>query len=256
VRIIDAVWEQRNLGVSCVEVAIETNDTVADVKDRLPQLSAQYLVIKVPAGRSDVMFQLSEMGYAFIEASIRVSKQVAHLGLSGIQQRLADSVGHALMEENDFQELRGEIRNGMFDTDRICLDPRFTKDQAARRYIGWIEDEVTRGSQVYKLLYKGQSIGFFTMKDLGAGVYYPFLAGMYANYRHSGLGFTITYKPLCEIAARGGKLLSTYISTNNDKAVRIHASLGFSFDHTAYVYVKHNDTSVNNRKQSRASPAQ
>lgn len=241
--IIDAIWEQRNLGVTCIEVAVENKDTLADVKNRLRELSAQYMVIKVPAGRTDVMFCLPEMGYTFIEGSIHITKTVKDFELSGIQRRLADSVGYALMDESDTQTLQNELRKDMFDTDRIFLDPHFTKDQAANRYIGWIQDETARGSDVYKLTYKDQPIGFFTLKDLGDGIYYPFLAGMYASHNNSGLGFNIAYKPMCEIAKRGGKSISTYISTNNDKAVRIHVSMGFSFGKTNYIYVKHNTAS-------------
>ncbi len=240
-KIVDAVWEKRNLGVTCEEVDIETTDTVEDVRNQLSKLTAQYIVINVPAGRTDVMFCLSEHGYAFIEGKIHITKVVKDLGLPGLQRRLADSVGYAPMDEGDMQVLQDEIRNDMYDTDRIYLDPYFTKEQAANRYIGWITDEVARGTDVYKLTYKDQSIGFFTMKDLGAGRYYPFLAGMYDSHRNSGLGFNIAYKPMCEIAKRGGKSISTYISTNNNMAVRIHVSMDFSFDETMYVYVKHTD---------------
>jgi hypothetical protein len=144
------------------------------------------------------------------------------------------------MHERDLQELWSEIRDGMYDTDRVSLDPHFTREQASNRYIWWIQDEMARGSDVYKLIFKDQSIGYFTMKNLGDGVYYPFLAGMYRSHRTSGLGFTIAYKPLCEIAARGGTSVSTYISTNNDSAVRLHASLGFRFEEITYVYTRHN----------------
>lgn len=238
-KVVDAVWERRNLGVSCVEVAIETSDTAAGVKNGLARLATQYLVVKVPAGRSDVMFCLSEMGCSFIEANIHITRKIAHLELSGIQKRLAASVSYAPMQGGDMQVLWDELRNGMHDTDRIYLDSHFTKEQAANRYIGWIQDEVARGSDVYKLIYKDQSIGYFTMKSLGDGVYYPFLAGMYQSHRNSGLGFNIIYKPMCEIGARGGTSVSTHISTNNGRAVRLHVSMGFRFDEITYVYIKH-----------------
>ena len=239
-KIVNAIWERRNLGVACVEVALEATDTVPDVKSALGGMDTQYLVIKVPAGRSDLMFCLSEMSCSFIEAAIHVTRKIANLELSGIQKRLADSVSYALMEERDLQVLWNEIRNGMYDTDRVSLDPHFTTEQASNRYICWIQDEIARGADVYKLIYKDQSIGYFTMKNLGDGVYYPFLSGMYRTYRTSGLGFNIAYKPLCEIAARGGTSVSTYISTNNDSAVRLHVSLGFRFDEITYVYTRHN----------------
>jgi hypothetical protein len=241
VRIVDAVWELRNLGVSCLEVAIEATDTEAEVRNRLSRLTAQYLVVKVPAGRADLMFCLSDLGYGFIEASIHITRKVAHRELPAIQKRLADSVSYAPMQECDMQVLWNELRKGMHDTERVYLDPHFTREQAANRYICWIQDETAHGADLYKLLYQGQSIGYFTLKHLGGGVYYPFLAGMYEGHRSSGLGFNIAYKPMCEIAARGGESISTYISTNNDKAVRIHVSMGFRFEEIKYVFVKHND---------------
>jgi hypothetical protein len=238
-KIVDAVWEKRNLGVDCIEVAIEAADTAAGVESALARLNTQYLVVKVPAGRSDVMLRLPELGCAFIEASIHVTRKVSGLELSGVQKRLAGSVSYAPMQDPDLPVLWDEIRNGMYDTDRVYLDPYFTKEQSANRYIGWIQDEAARGSEIYKLIYREQSIGYFTMKSLGGGVYYPFLVGMYQSHRNSGLGFNALYKPLCEAAARGGTAISTHISANNGSAVRLHASLGFRFDEFTYVYIRH-----------------
>jgi hypothetical protein len=59
-KIVNAIWERRNLGVRCIEVTLEATDAVPDVKSTLAGLDTQYLVIKVPAGRSDLMFCLSE----------------------------------------------------------------------------------------------------------------------------------------------------------------------------------------------------
>ena len=94
-KIIDAIWEKRNLGVTCVEVALDATDTVREVKYALAFLEPQYLVVKVPAGRTDLMFCLSEIGCSFIEAAIHVTRKVDDLELSGIQKRLADSVSNA-----------------------------------------------------------------------------------------------------------------------------------------------------------------
>ncbi len=238
-RVIDATWEKRNLGVTCVEAIVEPADTLAGIRLQLVEAAAQYVVVKLPAGRPDAMFCLSEMGYAFIEASIHVTWKVTPLELSGIQRRMADSTGHALMDDSDKQVLWSELRKGIHDTDRVSLDPHFAKERAAERYVGWIQDELERGTDVYKLTHKDQAIGYFTMKHLGDGVYYPFLGGMYESHQSSGLGFLVAYKPMCEVAARGGRAISTHISTNNDRAIRIHVSLGFSFGQVTYVYVKH-----------------
>lgn len=240
-KIVDAVWEKRNLGLTCAEITLESKDSEVDIGSALTGLSAQYLVVRVPAGRVDLTFCLSRMGCIFIETIIHVTRRTDGLELSGVQKRLAEAVTYAPMQESDIQNLWSEIRKGMYDSDRISLDPYFAKSQAGERYIGWIQDEIARGADVYKLMFKNQSIGYFTMKDLGDGTYWPFLAGMYESYRNSGLGFNIVYQSVCEVAARGGKLVSTYISTNNDRAIRLHVNMAFRFEEVTYVFIKHND---------------
>lgn len=240
-KIVDAAWERRNLGVTCAEITLESKDAEADIRSALARLQVQYLVVRVPAGRFDLMSCLSKLGCSFIEAIIHVTRRIDDLELSGIQKRLAEAVTYAPMDESDLQNLWTEIRKGMYDSDRISLDPYFAKGQAGERYIGWIQDEIARGADVYKLTFKNQSIGYFTMKDLGQGTYWPFLAGMYESHRNSGLGFNIVYQSMCEVAARGGNLVSTYISTNNDSAIRLHANMAYRFEEVTYVFVKHND---------------
>lgn len=238
---VDAVWERRNLGVTCTEITLESKDAEADIRNALDGIAARYLVVRVPAGRFDLTLCLSKMGFTFIEALIHVTRRIDSLELSGVQKRLAEAVSYAPMQENDFHILWSEIRKGMYDSDRISLDPYFAKGRAGERYIGWIQDEIARGADVYKLVFNNQSIGFFTMKDLGGGVFWPFLAGMYESHRSSGLGFNIVYKSLCEVAARGGKLVSTYISTNNDAAIRLHVNMAYRFEEVTYVFIKHTD---------------
>jgi hypothetical protein len=238
--VIDAHWEKRNLGVSCVEVVVDAADSVDEIRARLAETNAQYTVVKVPAPRVDAMFAVSELGFAFIEGAINVSWKVGTpIALPKIQQRIADSTSHALMNDADRDVLWAELRKGMHDTDRVALDPHFGKDRAAERYIGWIQDEIARGTDVYKMTYKDQAIGYFTMKHVGDGVYYPFLAGMYESHRTSGMGFLVAYRPMIEVMARSGRVISTYISTNNEPAIRMHVNLSFNFGQVTYVYVKH-----------------
>ena len=144
------------------------------------------------------------------------------------------------MESKDLTGLYTEIHNGLFGTDRIILDPYFTKEQAAQRYCNWIADELERGSQAYKITYKTDTIGFFTFKQIDEGVFYPFLAGLYKKFESLGMGFTTLRKPIDESIARGGKMISTYASTNNLPVVRSHTQQGFLLNNLQYVFVKHN----------------
>lgn len=239
-KIIDAYWEKRNLGVTTVEVEIEKEDTIKEIETALRNLDGEYLVVRIPAGKMVAMFLVSQMGFDFVESSIHVTHDLKNIELNGIQKRLIDSVNYSPMNSDDIEELFVEIRNGMFESDRISLDPYFSADQTAKRYIGWIKDELERDTELFKLAYKDNTFGFFTFKSIGEGIYYPFLAGIYKQYRKSGLGISIAYKPLCEAVRRKGKMVSTQISTNNGNTVKIHSIMGFEFREIHYVYIRHN----------------
>jgi hypothetical protein len=240
-KIVDAFWEKRNLGVECKEITIESTDDVSVIEgiDNLLN-NIDYLVLKVPLNRFDVYSLMPKLGFAFIEGSINFELSLKQAQLSSLQQRLNAAVGYTEMTVNDLNVLYHEIKEGMFGTDRILLDPFFTPEMAANRYINWIDDELKRETKAYKIVYKEDSIGFFTFKESSKGVYYPFLAGLYKSYSASGLGFTTLRKPIDEAIKRGGNLISTFASTNNLPVVRAHTQQGFSIKQIHYVFVKHN----------------
>jgi hypothetical protein len=240
-KIIDAFWEKRNLGVDCKEIVIEENDSVSSVSNIIASSeSTEYLVMKVPTGRVDLYEILTVSGFTFVEGSIHLMLNLKESVLSPLQQRLNSSILYAEMEKDDLDELFNEIRNGVFKSDRIILDRHFSKVNASDRYINWISDEIARGSQAYKILYKGESIGFFTFKTLSDDTYYPFLAGLYEKFSSSGLGFTTIRKPIEEAVKRKGKFISTHVSTNNAPIVRVHIQQGFAIQEIQYIFVRHN----------------
>lgn len=240
-KIVDAVWEKRNLGVTCCEITVEPDDVFTQIRRQLEFQPAQYMVVKVPPERPDVMFELGGIGYTFIECMIHLTHDLRrpNIQLDKLQQRLADAVDYALMDDSDINFLFSKIQGGLFQTDRIAIDSHFTKEQAANRYIGWISDELEKGANIYKFLYRDKPIGFFTFKDLGDGIYYPFLVALYDAQESAGLGFNVVYKPICEILKRNGRGLSTYISSNNLNALNVNIAFGCKFQDVHYVYVKH-----------------
>ena len=240
-KIIDAFWEKRNLGVDCTEITINKEDTVFQLEDVNELLNTiEYIVVKVPFGRLDINEYLMKRGFIFVEGSVNFHLNIKEAVLSPLQQRLNNVISYQEMDESDLYQLYNEIGNGLFKTDRILLDSCFTEEQAATRYVNWIKDELKRTTQVYKILYKEDTIGFFTFKEVSDDIYYPFLAGLYEKYSNSGLGFITLRKPIEEVIKRNGKSISTYASTNNLYVIRAHAQQGFSIHDMQYVYVKHN----------------
>lgn len=238
-KIINAAWEKRNLGVTTQEIQVEQNDSLEDFKSAILSLDSQYNVVKIPAGKVEMMFYLQEQGFKFIEGFVHLTHSLHDIDLNPIQKRLDDTVSYEIMNQNDVAQLFSEIKNGLFYTDRIFLDSYFKNEQAQQRYINWISDELERGTELYKLVYKNESIGFFTFKQIADGIYYPFLAGVYKKWQSTGLGAVFCYKPIVEAKRRNAKQISTYVSTNNANTLRVHSSLGFATESISYVFVRH-----------------
>ena len=125
--IIDAFWEQRNLGISCSEIKADTGDTVKGMLEALALLTSQYQVIKLPVSRYDLMRVVEQHGFSFIEGSMNVVHNLKNIDRSGIQKRLNDRVCYEEMGEVDISRLYAELQKGVFITDRIYLDTFFAK---------------------------------------------------------------------------------------------------------------------------------
>lgn len=236
--IIDATWEKRNLNVVCKEVIIGDEEPAAVVMEQLNTLQGvEYIVVKIPVGRVDVMQELGRSGFCFMEgvATLSISPDQCVLPLA--KSELNSKVTYC--ETENLPEIYARIREGIFTTDRIYLDSFFTREQAAQRYVYWMEDEVRKGSQAYEIRFEDQPIGFFILKEQGEKVYYPFLIGIYPESQHRGLGFSLARKPLEEVLKRGGNRVMTCISINNPYCLRVHLQQGFLIDRLQYVFVKH-----------------
>ena len=81
--------------------------------------------------------------------------------------------------DDDGRRIMAEIQAGVFATDRISLDPRFTPAQAANRYQHWIEDELNRGSKAYITTFKSEDIGFSILRNDGDGRFNGLFGGLY-----------------------------------------------------------------------------
>ncbi len=238
-RIIDAYWELRNLGITAQEVEIDKEDTLSEVQRNLRTLNASYQVVKTPTANLELYKTLMELGFSFVETIVRVSYSLNNLVCSQLIKRISDVIEYQEMSEYEITVMEKNIRDGMFRTDRVVMDSVFTRENAANRYIMWMRDERENGSTLYRYIYKGESIGFTCIKETDHKVFYPVLGGIYSNGKVRMLGSAIVYKQL-EIAKElGGKELYTYISTSNPVIIKTYSQLGYTFEDIRYVFVKH-----------------
>lgn len=241
-KIVDAYWEKRNLGVEVKEIVCSEKDSIDELKETLSQIKAPYSVVKVPSGCVPLLMMSQQCGYSLIEASISYEGSLKticpprifghftpHVSISPASRQLVD---RALIEMES-----GRI----FTTDRIALDPLFSKETAGRRYANWCRDEMAAGAEMEIAFYKGEPIAFNVSREMKErpGAFVGLMGGVFSQYMDSGMGFLLVH---CEMEAckkNGGKWCLGTTSSNNMPSLRLHMRYGFDITCTQYVLIKH-----------------
>lgn len=241
--ITDAFWEYRNLGVKTFEISVSTEDTVENLlkeEQNLIEQGAQYLVLKVPVNMPAFIFGLAQAGYIFIETVCCMSLKKQNYRVPPHIQRLdRDMTVKRIGTDSERQEVFDEISKGMFESDRIAVDPFFNKTQACMRYINWLKDMNEQGCWLYQVIYKDKRIGFFNIKQIDEGKAYPVLGGVYTDYKNKGLGIFLTKKIYDTSWEEGFNTVITFIVSNNIVNIRTNLLYGFEIDTMLYTYIKH-----------------
>lgn len=236
-QVIDAVWEKRNLGVSTSEIMIDIKDDLYEVKRFLSEFEDEYIVLKVPSVRADITNMASLYRFVFIEDMVTLSSNLQEIRRNPLQKRLYDSVQVEKMKKEDMDELLDEVGKGMFDADRISLDPFFSSEQAGIRYVNWIQDELDKQTEFLKYVYKGEMAGFLSIREIDGGNYTAPLGGFYRKSRNTGLG-TVVKVPE-EVKKRGGRSVRTGVSSNNPAQLRNLVVNGYVPEGISHIFIKH-----------------
>ena len=233
-KIVDAVWEQRNLGVTCYEITFDTRDSLDDIKARWDELTdRQYLVFKVPPKRAEIVAFIQSRGFRFIEVSMNMYCDLRDWTLKDEFKPICEQCTYAPMNDDDIQTMFTEIKRGIFKTDRVYLDPYFTHEQAAQRYVNWAQDMIRRGVIPHKVMYQGETVGFFCGD----------LSGVYSSFENSGFGFLIQCAGIKKASDDGKKFSTAKYSSNNPSVLNVIIALGYRIKTMEYVFIRHNDSS-------------
>ncbi|MBO6231124.1 MAG: hypothetical protein J6O50_11225 [Ruminiclostridium sp.] len=236
-KIVDAVWEKRNLGVAASEITIEKCDGLDLVNEKLSRIVSEYSVVRLPSEMSSILKVIQSNGYEFIEDMIHVEHDLREVEMSRIQKRLYEKTSYRKMSDQDFAQLQSEIRNGMFDNDRISNDSFFAKGVSSKRYINWTNDLREKGAEFFLITYCDDGAGFVVLDKQDEKTYYSVLGGGYEKYRGTGLGIVQKEPEITRML--GGKRLITSVSSNNVgqlKALIMNGYRPYAIDH---ILVKH-----------------
>lgn len=241
-KIIDAFWEKRNLGVTCNEVILEKDDSIAEVSN-LNSLCSEYQVVKMPVERSDLIFEIQDLGFNFVEIIFGSSHNLILPELSPPLKRVKNAIDCREADVNQIENIKEKILSGMFKTDRIAIDPYFGLEKSAKRYVGWLSDEIDNGGYVYELYYKDRAVGFFVLKCEGDACDAR-IGGVYTESNVLGLGVLLNYFEIEVARNLKCSVLHGAFSSNNPSVFNINDILGYSTRPAFNVFVKHNFSSV------------
>ncbi len=218
-RIINAIWDQVNTGLRTCEIIFEKNDTFQTYFDADIEKDYQLSVVKVPAGDLELVHQLEENGYRYLENQMVLSFDISQFDdINPSCERLLKGFTCYQVKTYDEQAfIIEEISKNMFETDRFSLDPYFSEsDTSSKRYANWIDHLFKEGKTLFfTIVREGARAGFFTMKQESKNIYRCPIAGIYNNYKSSGLIFVLTWFWLKKGREFGGNKLITSVSSNN-----------------------------------------
>jgi hypothetical protein len=133
-----------------------------------------------------------------------------------------------------FQAILDEVEAGLFDTDRIFLDPLLGAGPSRQRYRNWMETMFGKRDQYryFAISEKasGKGVGFVCMDLAGNEVSRGVLAGIYERYKNAGLGFLIIYFPLAFSISEGKAHYRTSISANNLAVLNLYNFFSFQVE--------------------------
>lgn len=239
-KVIDAVWEKRNLGVTCLELHIGKGDSIDEVRDACSGMrERQYMVARVPSERVDLAQLFQQEGYRFIEAAVTLEHGLKEIAAPKRIRKVYEKCTWERMDGDGLKQLSEEIYKNIFKTDRVYMDGAFTPQQAARRYDFWVKDLVARGDIPYKVMYGGEAVGFFLHTEIAEGVYDGLLAAAYDGFEGSGMGCCIQYAGIRSAMDRGAHKYIGHVSANNPMVLKAVLSIGFLVKSVEYVFIKH-----------------
>lgn len=239
-KIVDAYWEKRNLGVDCTEMTITSEDEKSDIINQINNLKKGYIVIKIPYSLTDHSLLVQKYGFDYIESLVTMGRKLVNPPqLPDIFSRYKPYIGVHPADDSEIASLLKDIESGdIFLNDRIAKDPYFSKKISGIRYSGWIRDLQKMNCRINIGTYKDDNVVFGVLTNNGEK-YDAVMGGLLAASRNSRLGFIALYINTMSAYLSGGNYIETRVSTNNLSILKLHQIFGYSIKDFYNVFIKH-----------------
>ena len=225
-KIINATWEKRNFNMDAYEINLDKkdlknfNETYQKIKEQ--NYKNAYVIIKLPVGNIAAVHKLEDEGFRFLETQLYLADHfnpledeinTNSLQNQGIEEYIAPK------DRTEWEKIISMITPGMFDTDRVSLDPKLGIDIACKRYQNWCRDLFEKpGSIMHVIKYNGEICSFgIDVVDNETGRIDGVLGGVFEKYKKLGIGLSWIYP---------SKNKKTAVSSNNLSVLKIHQHCG------------------------------
>ena len=248
-KVVDAVWEMRNLGKKTIELTLEDEDftkSPEEICNSINQIKSQYhseyTVVKVSCGNPWIGNEIIKHGFNQIEMQlhIKATKRDVESAAKMYGHFFKNTKLEKAIDKSSQEHILSEIRKGIFFTDRIALDSKFGIKVANNRYANWAEDEIKRDSGLYYIIVNEKRIGFALHKYEGVN-FFGLLSGLFNDYKNLNLGGNIFFTEIYEEIKKGYRIYYGDVSSNNLTSLRLNEMFGCKIENMCEVYVKHDE---------------
>ncbi|EFC90822.1 hypothetical protein Dpep_0796 [Dethiosulfovibrio peptidovorans DSM 11002] len=242
-KIIDAVWEKRNLGIETIEIEMGKDD-VSDKQNSLARIKDicsddRLVYIKVPVGNLELVHSLEELGARFLECQIKVSLKLSGYQFPNDIKGFLQLTGVKPIEkkQENLLTLQDRITPGMFSTDRVCLDPMWGANGmslSAIRYKNWISDIFFDENIVpYEFSVSNETVGFGVARKIGDNADL-LLGGVFGDINDPIAPLSFMSAPITLFSNLSH--LKSNISSNNVSVVKMYCNFGYLLKPIFYVF--------------------
>ena len=239
-KIINATWERRNFGMDAFEISVEKKD-LKDHDEIFRRINEQnfknaYVLIKIPVGDIKLVHALEDAGFRFLETQFTLTSHFTPRAEDLEMAEMIDSVATVtetiLKDKDEWEKIIQKITVGMFDTDRVSLDPALGLDVSCKRYQNWCRDLFNNPNSVMHVTKLNDDIIGFGIDILNetTGNYEGVLGGMFENAKNGVYGANWITQPFVK--------MKTSVSSNNLPVLRIHQFCGRIVSKERYVLRK------------------
>jgi len=217
-KLTNATWEERNSGLTTCEIIFEKGDSIDDYLAAKVEDNYRYSVVKIPSVCINLVNNLEELGYRFIETQFNISVNTTEIDrIDKKWLRVIKGTGiNRLENKNDLDFILFNVGTGMFCNDRITLDEGLGKDISTLRYTNWIKDlNEDENTEIFYLTKDSKRAGFFIIQKDSENILHSVIAGIFNDFQGHGLSAALIYYYLILARERNAKSVYTSISSNN-----------------------------------------